>query len=109
MSEQDAGYNSDWYKRQFEEMSARDRVWSNVLADIRAVEAEEKAALLPIDAVIWRLQQLLDAADGDSTGPLEDCLSRLQEEARHIERMEQEATEAYEVQSQRLSTAARNV
>jgi len=95
------------YLREFDAMPKHD--FGVVLANMNAIEAEERAKKLPIWEVISRLQALFDAADGGSAHILQKCLETLQTEARGIERIEQEQEEAYEVQAARQSSAARNI
>jgi len=95
------------YLREFDAMPKHD--FGVVLANITAVEAEERAKKLPIWEVISRMQDLFDAADGDSSEALSECLESLQKRAREIERIEGEALEAYEQSSLRTSSALRKI
>lgn len=106
---QDAGYNSDWYKRQFVEMATVASNMSQVLADIKAADAEEKAAKLTPHQMQTRIQALFDLADGDCIDILEDALTDINYRCKEIERTEQETEEAYEVQAMRGSSAPREI
>lgn len=80
-----------------------------VLANMAEVDAEQRAKLLPIDAVIGRVEALLDAADGDSSDALQTCLEALQEESRRQQLADLESEQNYEISAARQSSAARNV
>jgi len=73
----------------------RDRVWANVLADIRAADSEERAAKLTPHQMQTKLQALFDAADGDCIDVAEDALTAINIRCQEIERIEQRAEQAY--------------
>ncbi len=97
------------YEREFAEMGKFAANMAQVLADCAQVDAEEKAAKLPIDVVIGRVEALLDAADGASCGALQTCLESLQSAASENDRIMADAEEIYEQEAMRGSSAVRKL
>lgn len=97
--------------REFLEMTANlpREDFAAVLRDCNTADTDERAKLLPIHAVITRVQTLLDAADGDSSEFLQDCLIALQEREREVLAIEGAELESYYSEQERLGSGARNI